>query len=52
MSPRASLSGLDSAFLSLETPTTPMNIMGTFVLDASSARGGYSYERVLDLVEE
>ena len=52
MNPRASLSGLDSAFLSLETPSTPMNVMGTFVLDASSASGGYSYERLLHLVEE
>ena len=52
MNPRASLSGLDSAFLSLETPSTPMNVMGTFVLDASSASDGYSYERVLELVEE
>ena len=53
MNPRVSLSGLDSVFLSLETPTTPMHIMGTFVLDASSATGGgYSYERVLRQVEE
>jgi diacylglycerol O-acyltransferase len=50
MSPRVSLSGLDSAFLSLETPTTPMNILGTFVLDASGA-SGYSYERLLERVE-
>jgi diacylglycerol O-acyltransferase len=28
-----------------------MNVMGTFVLDASSADGGYSYERLLELVE-
>jgi WS/DGAT/MGAT family acyltransferase len=52
MNSRVSLSGLDSAFLSLETPSTPMHIIGTFVLDASSASGGYSYERVLRLVEE
>lgn len=51
MIPRVSLSGLDSAFLSLETPTTPMNIIGTFVLDASGAGGGYSYERLLERVE-
>jgi diacylglycerol O-acyltransferase / wax synthase len=47
-----SLSGMDSAFLSLETPSTPMHMMGTFVLDASSASGGYSFERILRLVEE
>lgn len=51
MSSRVSLSGLDSAFLSLETPTTPMNVMGTFVLDVSGANGGYSYQRVLEQVE-
>ena len=37
MSSRVSLSGLDSAFLSLETPSTPMHMLGTFVLDASNA---------------
>lgn len=52
MNPQTPLSGLDSAFLSLETPSTPMHIMGTFVLDASSASGGYSFERILRLVEE
>jgi len=51
VSSRVSLSGLDSAFLSLETPTTPMNVVGTLVLDASEA-GGFSYERMLRLVEE
>jgi len=50
MNPQLSLSGLDSAFLSLETPSTPMHLMGTFVLDASS--GGYSFARILRLVEE
>jgi WS/DGAT/MGAT family acyltransferase len=52
MNTHVSLSGLDSAFLSLETPTTPMHMMGTFVLDASSASGGYSFERILRLAEE
>ena len=52
ISPRISLSGLDSAFLSFETPKTPMNVMGIFVLDASSANGGYSYERVLHMLQE
>lgn len=49
MNPRESLSGLDAAFLSLETPTTPMHIMGVFVLDASNA--GYSYPRMLRQIE-
>jgi WS/DGAT/MGAT family acyltransferase len=52
MSARTSLSGMDVAFLSLETPSTPMNVMATFLLDASNASGGYSYERILALVEE
>mgnify|MGYP001822109241 FL=1 len=51
MNPQESLSGLDSAFLSLETPTTPMHVMGVFVLDASSENDGYSYQRVLRLIE-
>jgi hypothetical protein len=29
-----------------------MHMMGTFVLDASSGSGGYSFERILRLVEE
>jgi WS/DGAT/MGAT family acyltransferase len=52
MNHAVSLSGLDAAFLSLETPCTPMNIVGTLVLDPSSARDGFSYERVLRLLEE
>ena len=52
MSSQVSLSGIDAAFLSLETPSTPMNIVGTLVLDPASAGGGYTYERVLRLVEE
>ena len=52
MSPQLSLSGLDSAFLSLETPGTPMHMMGIFVLDAASDSGGYSFERILRLMEE
>jgi diacylglycerol O-acyltransferase len=52
MSSRASLSGLDVAFLSLETPSTPMNVLGTLLLDPAGGSGGYSYERVLRQVEE
>ena len=52
MNPRVSLSGLDSAFLSLETPSTPMNVVGALVLDASSPSGSGSYGGVLRLVEE
>jgi WS/DGAT/MGAT family acyltransferase len=52
MSTRVTLSGLDVAFLSLETPSTPMNVVATFVLDASSASDGCSYGEILRLVEE
>jgi diacylglycerol O-acyltransferase len=52
MNPRESLSGLDSVFLSMETLTTPMHVVGVFVLDASGANGGYSYRRVLHRVEQ
>ncbi len=52
MRPHVSLSGLDAAFLSLETPSTPMNMVGTLLLDPSSARGGYSYERLRRVMEE
>lgn len=42
---------MDAAFLSLETPSTPMNVMGTFLLDLASA-GGASCERIVQKVEE
>ena len=50
MSRLVSLSGLDVAFLALETPTTPMNVVATFVLDASSGR--FSHDAILRLVNE
>lgn len=49
MTARESLSGLDEAFLSLETPSTPMNIVATLVLEASGATRPYG--RVLRLME-
>lgn len=52
MSTRVSLSGLDAAFLALETPSTPMNVVATFVLDASTAESGCYYEEILRVVEE
>lgn len=52
MSLLTSLSGMDAAFLSLETPNTPMNVMGTFLLDRASDGDGCSCERVVQLVEE
>jgi WS/DGAT/MGAT family acyltransferase len=43
---------MDAAFLSLETPNTPMNVMGTFLLDPTSAGDDYSCERVVQQIEE
>jgi WS/DGAT/MGAT family acyltransferase len=43
---------MDAAFLSLETPNTPMNVMGTFLLDPTGAGDGYSGERVVQQIEE
>jgi WS/DGAT/MGAT family acyltransferase len=44
------LSGLDAAFLALETPTAHMHILGVAVLDPHSP-SGFSYERVRELFE-
>ena len=44
------LSGLDAAFLSLETPNTPMNVVGTILLDPSTAEDGFSRGQVLRLL--
>jgi len=49
---RTSLSGMDAAFLSMETPNTPMNVMGTFLLDPANAGGGYSCEQLIQVMEE
>ena len=46
------LSGLDASFLYLETPSTPMHVAMTAVLDPSTMPDGYSFERVLALIEE
>ncbi|MFD4295503.1 wax ester/triacylglycerol synthase family O-acyltransferase [Rhodococcus sp. NPDC058505] len=37
------LSGLDSTFLYLETPTQMLHVCGLIVLDVSTVPGGYSY---------
>ncbi len=46
------LSGLDAAFLYMETPNTPMNVVGTIVLDPATAKEGFSYAQVLELLEK
>ncbi len=46
-----SLRGLDSAFLSFETPNNHMHVAQTCVFDPKTVPGGYSFERVRELVE-
>lgn len=40
------LSGMDAAFLYLETPTTPMHVHAVMLLDPSTVPGGYSFEKI------
>ncbi len=40
------LSGMDTAFLYLETPTAHMQVHAVMVLDPSTVPGGYSFEKI------
>ena len=40
------LSGLDTAFLYLETPTVHMQVQAVMILDPSTVPGGYSFEKI------
>jgi diacylglycerol O-acyltransferase len=40
------LSGMDTAFLYLETPTSHMHVHAVMVLDPSTVPGGYSFEKI------
>ena len=40
------LSGMDTAFLYLETPTTHMHVQAVMILDPSTVPGGYSFEKI------
>jgi len=40
------LSGLDTGFLYLETPTTHMTVQAVMLLDTSTVPGGYSFEKI------
>lgn len=40
------LSGMDAAFLYLETPTMHMRVQAVMVLDPSTVPGGYSFEKI------
>ena len=40
------LSGIDTAFLYLETPTTHMHVQAVMILDPSTVPGGYSFAKL------
>ncbi len=40
------LSGIDTAFLYLETPTTHMHVQAVMLLDPSTVPGGYSFAKI------
>ncbi len=46
------LTGLDGAFLALESPTTHLHIMGTMVFDPAALPGGLGFRRIRSLVAE
>ena len=46
------LSGLDAAFTYLETPSLHMHVSMAAVFDPTTVPGGYSYDKVRDLVSE
>jgi diacylglycerol O-acyltransferase len=46
------MSGLDGAFLSLESPTTHLHILGAMIFDPSGVEGGLSFGRIRDLVAD
>ncbi|HEV3352257.1 MAG TPA: wax ester/triacylglycerol synthase family O-acyltransferase [Acidimicrobiales bacterium] len=45
------LTGLDATFLYMETPSIHMHVASTGVFDPSTVPGGYSFEKVVELVE-
>ena len=46
------LSGLDAAFLYLETPSLHMHVAMTAIFDPSTMPGGYSFQRFREVVQE
>jgi diacylglycerol O-acyltransferase / wax synthase len=46
------LTGLDAAFLALETPSTHMHVMATMVLDPSESPGGFTVDTMRKLIAE
>ena len=48
----ARLTGLDGAFLALESPTTHLHVMGTMVFDPSEINGALTFRRIRSHVDE
>jgi WS/DGAT/MGAT family acyltransferase len=46
------LSGLDGAFLAMESPTTHLHIMGLLILDPTDVPGGLTFQRIRRLVAD
>jgi WS/DGAT/MGAT family acyltransferase len=46
------LSGMDATFLYVETPTTHMHVVGVLLLDTSTMIGGYSFDKVRQMLED
>src|SRR5262245_65313337 len=46
------LSGMDASFLYTETPTGHMHVTGVIVIDAAHMVGGYSFDRMVALIQE
>jgi WS/DGAT/MGAT family acyltransferase len=46
------LTGLDVGFLSLESPTTHLHILGALVFDPSEVKGGVDFWRIREMVAE
>lgn len=45
------LTGLDATFLYMETPSAHMHVASTAIFDPADVEGGYSFERVKEMVE-
>lgn len=46
------LAGMDASFLYMETPSMHAHVVGTMVLDPSTAPEPYTFERVVGLIQE
>jgi diacylglycerol O-acyltransferase / wax synthase len=46
------LSGLDAAFLHMETPDMHLHVVGVILMDPSTVPGGYSFDKVKQLLKD